>query len=61
MSALLAIGWFIWLYLAIMLVQYVTAALVVTRMLPEGRRWWMMPAFLAALALFAACVRYAPW
>lgn len=61
MDALLAIGWFLWLALSIMLVQDATHALVLTRLFPEGRRWWMLPLFLLALAFFAACVRFAPW
>ena len=61
MSALLAIGWAVWLFMAVVLVLDVVGWRGLTNMFPEGWRWWHLPAQLATLAHFAAVVHFNPW
>jgi hypothetical protein len=61
MTALLSIAWFLALLLSVCAVfQFVGMRLMVSYF-PEGRRWWMLPAQLGSLALFAALIHYNPF
>lgn len=61
MSTLYPIGWFIALIVSIGLVYEVVGYSGLTRMFPEGKRWWHLPLQLAALAFFAAVVLAHPF
>ena len=61
MDVLLVIGWVIWLLAAAIGIVEVFGYAGLTRMFPEGRRWWHGLAQLAALAFFAAAVLCHPW
>lgn len=61
MRELIAIGWFIALLSSIYIVFKLVGLRSIVRMFPEGDRWWMLPAQLAALALFASLVHYNPF
>lgn len=61
MSALLAIGWVLRLFVSVVLCLDLIGMRSMCSFFPEGRRWWMLPAQLAALAHFAAAVRFTPW
>jgi hypothetical protein len=61
MNALIPIGWFLGLLLSIYIVFELVGLRAIVRMFPEGRRWWMLPAQLCSLAIFAAAVHFNPF
>ena len=61
MSALIAIGWFLWLCLSVVLVFHFVGMSSIVNMFPEGRRRWHLPAQLFTLAFFAAAVLCHPF
>lgn len=61
MRALLSIGWFVWMLVAIYAVNVMHGFTGLVRMFPEGYRWWQFPAQLASLAHFAAVVLLNPF
>jgi hypothetical protein len=61
MSALLAIGWFISLYVSVAVVFHTIGWSGLVRMFPEGWRWWQFPVQLLSLAFFAAVVLNHPF
>jgi len=61
MTAVISIGWFIWLIIAVLTVFHFVGFSGLTSMFPEGRRWWHIWAQLGSLALFAACVLCHPF
>lgn len=61
MTHLLTIGWFLWLIVAVLLVQETARISALIRMFPEGWTWWAAPSQHVALAHFAVCVLLNPW
>lgn len=61
MNALFAIAWFVGLSVSVLLVFEFVGNAGITRMFPEGRRWWHLPVQLASLTLFAAVVLFHPF
>lgn len=61
MRELIEIGWFIALLVSVYIVFELVGLRSVVRMFPEGNRWWMLPAQLASLGLFASLVHYNPF
>ena len=61
MSAVYAICWFILLLLSIVFVFMVVGVRAAVAMFPEGWRWWLFPAQLIALGIFAAVVLFNPF
>lgn len=61
MEALKVLGWAAWLLLSIALVFEFVSYSGLTRMFPEGRRAWHLPAQLGSLAFFAAAAICNPW
>jgi len=61
MSSLFAIAWFLMLCMSIFAVFHVIGFSGLTRMFPEGKRWWHLPVQLASLAVFAAVVLNHPF
>lgn len=61
MSALLHIGWAVWLLLSIALVFKMVGMRLMVNFFPEGQRWWQFPAQLASLGFFAAAVLNHPF
>lgn len=61
MTALIAIAWFIGMYVSIIIVFNTVGSRLMVAYFPEGHRWWMLPAQLASLALFAALVHFNPF
>lgn len=61
MTALLHFGWLICLVVSVFAIDTIFGYAGLSRMFPEGRRWWEMPARLGALAAFAIVVLYHPF
>lgn len=61
MSAMLVIGWFIWMVISIGLIFHYIGFSGLTRMFPEGERGWHFPVQMLTLANFAAAVLANPW
>lgn len=61
MVALKIIGWFVLLLLSIAAVFNLVGMRLMVGYFPEGRRWWMLPAQLLSLAVFAAIVLFHPF
>lgn len=61
MNATIAIFWFLGLLLSICVVFEVVGLRRMVQMFPEGNRWWLFPAQLGSLAIFAALVHYNPF
>jgi hypothetical protein len=60
MNALIAIGWFLWILIAMYIVNVFHGFAGIVRMFPEGWRWHM-PAQLMSLAHFAVVVLLHPF
>lgn len=61
MAALLGIGWAALLLVSIGLIYVTWGNAMLVAMFPEGRRWWMPWARLAALAAYSAVVLIHPF
>jgi hypothetical protein len=61
MTALIAIGWALWLLVAVLVIFELVGFSGLARMFPEGRRAWQFPAQLASLGHFAAVILLNPW
>jgi len=61
MEAAKIIGWFVALVFSIQMVFWLIGFSGLTNMFPKGRRWLLLPAQYAALALFSAVVILNPW
>jgi hypothetical protein len=61
MSASLAIGWAFALIVSVWVVFQTVGLARMVAFFPEGRRWWMFPAQIASLALFAIIVLKHPF
>lgn len=61
MNSLYAILWLIMLAVSMACVFQYVGANSMCNFFPEGCRWWLLPAQLAALAFFAAVSIMNPW
>jgi hypothetical protein len=61
MEALTAIGWAIWLIVAITALYETLGLQGICNMFPEGKRWWHFPAQCVAIGHFAAVAILNPW
>lgn len=61
MTALLAIGWFIALLLSLAAVFKFVGARSMVIFFPEGDKWWLLPAQLASVTVFAIVVLFHPF
>jgi drug/metabolite transporter superfamily protein YnfA len=60
-SAAKVVVWFLVLLFSMHLVFEVVGLRRMVQFFPEGRRWWMLPAQLVSLAIFAAVVLNHPF
>ncbi|NTF18210.1 hypothetical protein G6L37_07305 [Agrobacterium rubi] len=61
MTSMYAIGWFIGMIASVWLIFHMVGFSGVTRLFPEGRRWWHLPTQLASLAPFAVLILFHPF
>jgi hypothetical protein len=61
MHTLLIIGWAVWAYASMHAIYIVIGHAGLTRMFPEGKRWWDSWVELGALTNFAVMVLCNPW
>lgn len=61
MDAAYAILWALWATVAIVLVDYTSSTIVLTRMFPEGRKGWHLPQHMLSMAHFSVVILLNPW
>ncbi|UKS71528.1 hypothetical protein VIK251_00201 [Klebsiella phage vB_KpnM_VIK251] len=61
MTALLAILWFLWLFISVAAVFECVGWRSMVQFFPEGRRRWMLPLQLLTLFNFAVCILQNPF
>lgn len=60
-AAILGVLWFICFCVSTFLVLEFVGNLHLVSMFPEGKRWWMWPARIVALIIFANVIHYHPF
>lgn len=60
-AAILGIVWFVCLLISVFLVLEFVGNLHLVSMFREGKKWWMWPGRIVALAIFAAVVHFHPF
>ena len=61
MESLMAFLWLVWLLASVWGVFQTVGAHLMVMYFPEGKRWWLFPSQIIALAFFAAAVHFHPF
>jgi hypothetical protein len=61
MESVMAFLWLAWLLVSVLGVFQTVGVRLMVMYFPEGRRWWLFPSQIIALAVFAAAVHFHPF